>query len=69
MHSNSLVTLYVTLADADPVELVCACASVDGQVESETAGLFIKLVGNGCYVAPPHPAAGKGFARTGVRSV
>lgn len=69
MHSNSLVTLYDTLADADPVELLCACASVDGQVENETTGLFITLVGNGCCVAPPHPAAGKGFTRTSVHSV
>lgn len=68
-HSNSVGrSVYVTLADADPVELVRARASVDGQVERETAELFIKLVGNGCFVAPPHPAAGKGFARAGVHS-
>lgn len=73
MHSdtvrgNWLVVLYVTRADADPVELARACAAVDGQVESETAGLFIKLVGNGCYVSP-HPAAGKSFAWASVHSI
>ncbi len=54
MHNNSL-WLYVTIADGDAVELlcvlVCVCVCVplfDGQEESETAVLFIKLIGSGC---------------------
>lgn len=53
-HTTSL-WLFVTLADGDAVELVCVCVCVymfillcDGQEESETTRLFIKLVGSGC---------------------
>ena len=51
VHSNSL-WLDVTLADGNAVEqcvCVCVCTPLfDGQEESETTELFIKLIGSGC---------------------
>lgn len=59
MHNNNSLWLCVTLADGDAVERVCAylcvraraCVCIplfDGQEESETTKLFIKLIGSGC---------------------